>query len=86
MNKTDLIQEVSRVTCAYIEARDAVAQIISSMRESLKRGEKISLQGFGTFSVKHKKPYIARNPKTGEKLNKAGRKVVKFKPSPDILS
>ena len=86
MNKADLIQDVSRVTCAYIEARDAVGQVITSMKESLKRGEKVSLQGFGTFLVKLKKPYMARNPKTGEKFKKEGRKVVKFKPSPDILS
>jgi len=85
MNKLDIIREVSKVTCAGVEAKDAVEAFIRSVKEALKRGEKVTIQGFGSFYVKIKGPYLARNPKTGELISKEGKKVVKFRPSPEIL-
>jgi len=85
MNKKDLIDEVSKVTSAGVEAKDAVEVMLKTIKEALKRGEKITVQGFGSFYLKIKGPYFARNPKTGERISKEGKKIVKFKPSPDIL-
>ena len=51
------------------------------MGETLERGEKIKIPGFGVFNVRGKKARLGRNPNTGEKMEIASRRVVKFKPS-----
>lgn len=85
MNKNDLIKFVSNVTCAKSEAKDAVNEIFNKMTEALRRREKIVIQNFGSFYVRMKKPYEARNPKTGEKVYVPPHYVVKFIPSPNIF-
>jgi integration host factor subunit alpha len=58
---------------------DLVFEVIA---ESLGRGEKIKIPGFGNFSVREKKARKGRNPKTGERKEISARRVVTFKPSP----
>jgi len=60
------------------EFMDMVFEI---MAETLERGEKIKISGFGNFVVREKAARKGRNPQTGEKIEIAGRRVVKFKPS-----
>ncbi|MFZ6016810.1 MAG: HU family DNA-binding protein [Nitrospirota bacterium] len=54
---------------------------MDSIRKSLKRGDKVRLAGFGTFSVSERKPRKGRNPKTGKEIKISARKVPKFKAS-----
>jgi integration host factor subunit alpha len=51
------------------------------MKDALSVGEHLKLSGFGTFSVKHKKPRIGRNPRSGEEMMISARRVLSFKPS-----
>ena len=81
MNKYDIIEEVNKVTCAKIEARDAVNKMIDTIIKALKRGEKVSIMGLGSFNVRTRKARIGRNPKTGEVINIPARRILKFIPS-----
>jgi len=86
MNKYDIIEEVSRVTCAKKEARDAVNRAIHTIIGALKKGDKVSLMGLGSFYVKTRKARIGRNPKTGEVVNISARRVLRFVPSKKFFS
>ena len=58
-----------------------VDMVFEVMAKTLERGEKIKISGFGNFVLKEKAARRGRNPQTGEKIEIAGRRVVKFKPS-----
>lgn len=81
MTKRELIEIVSKKANLTSKAsRDAVQAVINSIRDSLKRGEKVVITGFGTFSVRNRVERIGRNPKTGEKITIAARKAPGFTP------
>lgn len=56
-----------------------VETIFDTMKEALTKGEKIEIRGFGNFRLKNRRPRIARNPKTGVKIDVPGKKVLHFK-------
>ena len=85
MNKSDLIEEVARVTCAKKEAKDAVNTLISVIKQALGKNDRVAISGFGTFSVRARKPRVGRNPKTGQPIKILSKRVVRFKPARDIL-
>ena len=58
-----------------------VDMVFEVMAEALEWGEKIKIHGFGNFTVHEKRARRGRNPQTGEKMEIAARRVVKFKPS-----
>ena len=81
MNKSDLINTLA-ARAKHISLKDMeviVNEIFSSMTDSLKRGERIEIRGFGSFEVRARKPRIGRNPKSGEKVHVGERKVPFFK-------
>lgn len=81
MTKRELIDVVSKKANLTNKAsRDAVQAVINSIRDSLKRGEKVVITGFGTFSVRQRVQRVGRNPKTGEKITIAARKAPGFTP------
>lgn len=81
MTKRDLINIVSKKSNLTNKAsRDAVQTVVNSIRDSLKRGEKVVITGFGTFSVRTRAQRVGRNPKTGEKITIAARKSPGFTP------
>ena len=59
--------------------------ILSEIKYSLKKGERVELRGFGTWSINTQKARISRNPKTGEKVNTPEKKTVHFMISKDLL-
>ena len=59
--------------------------ILQEIKQSLKRGERVELRGFGVFSTKLQKARISRNPKTGEKVNTPEKKTIHFKMSKDLF-
>ncbi len=69
-----------------IAALNYVNQIIDIMVERLKSGEDVLIFNFGKFSVRHKRERKGRNPKTGEEVMIAPRKVVTFHASPTFRS
>ena len=78
MNKGDLVNEVAKVTCGKACAVGAVDSILGTVKKALKKGESVTLVGFGTFSVSKRAARKGRNPQTGEPIKIAARKVPKF--------
>ena len=80
MNKSELINEVAKVVGTKKAAQDAVDCVISSITRALKRGEDVTLTGFGTFKVVKRKARKGRNPNTGEAIKIRATKAPKFTP------
>ena len=59
--------------------------ILKEIKNTLKRGERVELRGFGVFSTNIQKARISRNPKTGEKVNTPEKKTIHFKMSKDLF-
>lgn len=79
MTKKDLIEVVAKkANLTNKAARDAVQITLNTIRDSLKRGEKVVLTGFGTFSIRTRQQRVGRNPKTGDKITLAARKAPGF--------
>lgn len=80
MNKTDFIARVAeKANISKVDARAAVDAFAEVVGEELKKGEKITLLGFGTFSVNEKPAREGINPQTKAKIQIPARKAVKFK-------
>ncbi len=81
MTKRDLIEVVAKKANLTNKAsRDAVQAFVGSIRDSLKRGEKVVITGFGTFSIRKRAERVGRNPKTGEKITIQARNAPGFTP------
>jgi len=78
MNKADLINEVAKTTCSKAEAGQAVKAFLEAIKKGLKKGNKVTLIGFGTFSVVKRSARKGRNPQTGKPIKIAAKKVPKF--------
>ncbi len=66
------------------QAERIVDVFLSSIIEALGRGEKVELRGFGSFRVRHRSPRVGRNPKTGERVSIAAKRVPFFKAGKDL--
>ena len=80
MNKGDLINEVAKVVNTKKEAQEAVDCVLSSITKALKKGDTVTLIGFGTFKVTQRKARKGRNPQTGEEMDIKASKAPKFTP------
>ena len=80
MNKGDLVNEVAKVVSTKKEAQQAVDCVISSITMALKKGEDVTVTGFGTFRVVKRKARKGRNPRTGEEIKIKASKAPKFTP------
>ena len=81
MNKTDFIGEVAnKAGLSKVDAKKAVEAFIKTIEGAVKKGEKVALLGFGSFTVVKKAARKGVNPKTKKPINIPARKVVKFKP------
>jgi len=56
-----------------------VETIFETMKEAIIKGDKIEIRGFGNFKLKHRRPRMARNPKTGVKIDVPAKKALHFK-------
>ena len=85
MTKTDLVEVIyERVGLSRREAAEAVDSVLEIIKDSLRRGEKVKISGFGNFVVSLKRARRGRNPQTGDPLIIDSRCVLSFKAS-DIL-
>jgi integration host factor subunit alpha len=64
------------------EAADLVERVFDLMKDTLAKGEKLKISGFGNFVVRSKKERLGRNPQTGQPITISPRKVVTFQLSP----
>jgi nucleoid DNA-binding protein len=85
MNKGDLINKIAEhADLSKAQATDALNAMLEGITDSLKNDDKVTLIGFGTFSLSHRKARSGRNPQTGETIQIAAKNVVKFKPGKEI--
>lgn len=82
MNKTELIKPVAEAAgISQTQAKAAIEKVFDTLVETLKNGENATLLGFGSFTVVERPERQGVNPKTGEKITLAAKKVIKFKAS-----
>ena len=82
MTKADMVDIISEATgLTKVETEAVITGFIEKLKDALKQGERIEFRGFGSFSVKKRKPKKARNPGTGETIYLPERYVPVFKPS-----
>jgi DNA-binding protein HU-beta len=87
MNKAELIDAIAKESkLSKKDSKTALEAIIKSTQKSLKKGDRISLVGFGSFSVAKRAARVGRNPQTGKPLNIKAKKVVKFKAGSDLAT
>jgi DNA-binding protein HU-beta len=80
MNKEQLIENIAGdAKITKTAAKAALESFVESVTRSLRKGDKVSLVGFGTFSVSKRNARTGRNPKTGETLNIPAKLVARFK-------
>jgi DNA-binding protein HU-beta len=85
MIKVDIINEVAvAADITKVKAVVAVEAILNALKDSMKRGERIELRGFGVFLVKPRKKGIGRNPRTGKEVKIPPGKTIKFKPGKNL--
>ena len=85
MNKGDLINKVAEsAELTQAQAKTAVNSVFESISDSLAGGDKVTLVGFGTFSVRHSPERQGRNPATGKTITIAAKNNVKFKPGKEL--
>ncbi len=85
MRKSDLVEAVSRETgLTKVETEAVVNGVITTIIDALSKGISIEIRGFGSFKVKEKQARVARNPRTGEKIDVPERCVPVFKPSKEL--
>ena len=86
INKKELIEKISK-SQDQLPHRDielAVKTVISCMTKALSTGERIEIRGFGSFSLRYRKPRIGRNPKSGMSVKINERYVPHFKPGKNL--
>lgn len=85
MNKSELIDYVAQnADLSKSDAGKALDSLVSGIVSSLQKGNKVTIAGFGTFSVSARNARMGRNPRTGESIQIAAKKVAKFKPGKEL--
>jgi DNA-binding protein HU-beta len=81
MTKAELIDAVAKsAALTKASAEKAVGGVLSAVTEALKKGDRVTLVGFGSFEVTTRKARTGRNPQTGKEIKIAAAKVPKFRP------
>ena len=85
MTKAELIDAMAAsAAISKTAAEAALHEFIGSVQAALKKGDKVTLTGFGTFSVSERAARTGRNPQTGEPLTIKAAKVPRFKPGTEL--
>lgn len=85
MNKAELIDAIASETkMSKVYAQKALEAFLYATTKSLKKGERVALVGFGSFSVYKRAARTGRNPQTGKEIKIAAKKVVKFKAGSEL--
>jgi len=85
MNKAELIDAMAAESgLTKADSKRALDAFISATSDALKKGDRISLIGFGSFSTSERAARTGRNPKTGKEIQIAAKNVVKFKAGSDL--
>jgi len=82
VTKADIVEHIyERVGFSKKESAELVERVFDIIKDTLARGEKVKISGFGNFVVREKNARKGRNPQTGEEIRLDARRVLTFKPS-----
>lgn len=82
MTKADIVEKVyQKIGFSKKEASELVEMLFGQLKETLQKGDKVKISGFGNFIVREKKSRIGRNPQTGDQITISARRVLTFRPS-----
>jgi DNA-binding protein HU-beta len=87
MNKAQLIDAIAaNAGLTKADAKKALDAFIKATTQALKKGDRVALVGFGSFSVSKRSARTGRNPQTGKEIKIPAKKVVKFKAGSDLAN
>jgi len=87
MNKQELVDAMAAETkLTKADAKKALDAFVTATSKSLKKGDRVALVGFGSFSIAKRAARKGRNPQTGKEIKIPAKKVVKFKPGADLAN
>lgn len=84
MNKTDIINAIAEAGLTKADSKKAFDAAIDAISEALKKGDKVAILGFGTFSINERPAREGINPMTKEKITISAKKVIKFKAGAEL--
>ena len=85
MNKAELVAKIAEdAGISKSQANDALDSFVDAVTKTLKSGDKVTLVGFGTFSVSKRQARTGRNPQTGESIKIKAKKVARFKAGKEL--
>ena len=86
MNKTELVKKIAeKAEISQAQAKSVLEATLESVKEALQDGDSVQLIGFGTFSVSERAARTGKNPRTGEKIQIAAKKIAKFKAGAGLI-
>ena len=86
MNKTELVKKIAeKAEVSQAQAKSVLEATLESVKEALQGGDSVQLIGFGTFSVSERAARTGKNPRTGEKIQIAAKKIAKFKAGAGLI-
>lgn len=87
MTKAEIVEQIyEKIGFSKKESADIVELVFDTIKDTLSKGEKIKISGFGNFVVRQKRSRVGRNPQTGETIEITARKVLTFRPSQVLKS
>jgi DNA-binding protein HU-beta len=85
MNKAELVEAIAtEAKLTKADAQRALEAFVNATTKALKKGDRVALVGFGSFSVAKRAARTGRNPQTGKEIKIAAKKVAKFKPGAEL--
>jgi len=85
MTKAHLVARVAaQIQLTKTQTEAIVDVFLTSIIDALRRGDKVELRGFGSFRVRHRRPRVGRNPRTGERVSVPTKRVPFLKPGRDL--
>jgi len=86
MNKNDLIKSIAQsANISKVAAERGLNGMLQTMSNAMEGGERVTLVGFGSFSIVERAPRLGRNPRTGEEVRTPSRRGVKFRPGKELV-
>jgi DNA-binding protein HU-beta len=87
MNKAELVDAIaSETSLSKVDSQRALDAFVNITSKALKKGDKVALVGFGSFSVAKRAARNGRNPQTGKEIKIAAKRVAKFKAGSDLAT
>ncbi len=86
MNKSDLVASIAQsAKISKVAAERGLNGMLSTITTAIEDGERVTVVGFGSFSLVDRAPRLGRNPKTGESVRIPSRRAVKFNPGKELV-